>query len=224
MQKNNNDIGASANDGKEQPKLINRSRIAKIRRQLKGAETRVERLKQELNDTRAVLKRGYIEKTNSKGVVTQIPLKPFERDTYRNKRVMIEQEFAVAQRDYLVADRAYKQAISNNFRTNRLKLKSAKKEIGIRRMSKKLLNKTLELVKKQANAGDGGKFRVLQSLAEASDVKGFRKAFDEFGPELNKELYYTVSGVNEVKTEILHELMEELAKKKADSPEATETK
>jgi hypothetical protein len=211
-------------DDKEKLKLINRSRIAEIRRQLKGAEKRTERLELELSEIRSILKRGYIEKTNKKGVVTQIPLKPFERDTYRNKRVIIEQQLALAKRDYLVSNRVYKQAINNNFRANKLKLNAAKKDNGIRRNTKKLFEQTLELVKQQATNGGESKFRVLQSLAEIGDVKGFRKAFDEIGPELNKELHITVSGVSEVKTEILHGLMDELASKGSNPSDVTDLK
>jgi hypothetical protein len=200
-----------SNGGQEKLKLIDRSKVAEIQRLLKGAGTRIERLERELNDIRSILKRGYAEKTGAKGAITQIPLKAFERETYRNKRVMIEQELALAKRDYLVSNRAYKKAISNNFRANKLKLKAAKKDNGIRRISKTLFKKMLNIIELQAKNGGKEKFNILKSLSDIGDVKGFRKAFDELGPELDNDLYITSSGVSEVKTEIIHGLMEELA-------------
>ena len=192
-------------------KLVNSSRIADIRRKIQGAAKRIERLENELNNIRSILKRGYIEKTDSNNDVSQITLKPFERDTYRNNRVMVEQQLALAKRDYLTFNRAYKQAITNNFRVNRVKLKTAKKDNGIRRNSKTLFKKMLNTIEHQAKNGGKEKFNILKNFAEIEDVKGFRKAFDEFGPELDNDFYITSSGVSEVKTEIIHGLMEELA-------------
>ena len=210
MQKNNT-VSASTNDGQQKVKLINNSRIANIRRKVQGAVSRLERLELELYEIRAILKRGYIEKTDPKNGITQIPLKPFERDTYRNRRVVIEQQIAIANRDYLINNREYKQTLMNNIKANGLKLKKAKEENRIRRNSKMLLNQVFEAINQQAKNGGKEKFDVLKNLAEQDDVKGFRKAFDEFVPEFNKELYTTSSGVIEVKTEIIHGLMDQLA-------------
>ncbi len=73
---------------------------------------------------------------------------------------------------------------------------------------------TIEILKEHGANGGAKDVAELKSLAMAEDVTGFRKAFDEKVKTWAPEHYVTISGVSSVKTEILHEVMEQF---KSDS-------
>ena len=79
------------------------------------------------------------------------------------------------------------------------------------RESKKLLKETKEIFRDHGSNGGAKELSVLTSLALGGDVKGFRTAFDEMLEKFDLSHYTLISGVCNVKTEIIHGVMDELA-------------
>jgi len=87
-----------AQEGNETTRLVNRTRLAVLRRRVQGALQRIDRLLRELAEIRSIIRRRFIEKTVEKGLTVQIQLRPFEVKTYRNRRTEIEQQLTIARR------------------------------------------------------------------------------------------------------------------------------
>jgi hypothetical protein len=203
--------GTLSNDRQETKRLINRKRVANIRRRVQGALQRIDRLVDELYEVRSIVRRRFVERTDTSNNTIQIRLRPFEVATYRNKRAEIEQELTLARRDHMIADKEYRDAINNNYQVNTDKLRAEKKENSLRRKSKNLLTETVELIKDLAQKGGSEEVEAIRTLAKSGDVKGVRAKCNELLSGFAPEHHATISGVQEVKTEIIHGLMEELA-------------
>ena len=121
---------------------------------------------------------------------------------------------AEAQGELFVAEQAYRTATSHNSTWRRKANSKIRKANRTRREAGKLIRKTLEILKEHGANGGAKDVAELKSLAMADDVTGFRKAFDGKVKVWAPEHYVTISGVSTVKTEILHEVMEQF---KSDS-------
>jgi hypothetical protein len=189
-------------------KLINKRRVAEIRRSVIGAQQRINRLEKEISTTRSILRRRFIEIPLTDGNREFKRLQPFAIAAYRNNKWVIEYELAIARRDFIMNNRSYKEMIIHNLKLNRDRVKKAKSENNIRRQTNNLFQKTLKVLQHERANGGAEKVQRLVDLAKSGNVKEFRTAFDEYGPDFDSKLYYTVSGIQNVKTEILHELMD----------------
>jgi hypothetical protein len=198
-------------DGKAS-RLVQPMKIAQLKRAMDGAEQRMLRLETELVECRAIIRRKYTDVLDDKEeIVGRNQLSPEQVFGFKLKRTQTEKELALAKRDYFRNRKAYRHAVTNNFQVERKAVKLIHDENRIMRESKKLLRVTSEIIKKHGSNGGAKEMSVLISLALEGDVKAFRSAFDETMEQFDPSHYTLISGVNNVKTEIIHGVMEELA-------------
>ena len=96
-----------------------------------------------------------------------------------------------------------------------------REENRIRREARALLRKAKDILSHEGKNGGAKDLELLTTLAVKEDVRGFRSAFDNCFERFSPELYTTISGISQVKTEIIHTIMDELAEGKEGG--ATET-
>jgi len=195
-------------------------KIAQLKRKMDGAEKRMTRLESELSDTRAIIRRKYSELKDEKGkVVGHKQLSPAQIKAYRLMRSQIDQALAIAKGDYFEARRAYEEAAGRNIAAVLKTTSEVKRENKTRREAKALLKKTKAILKEKGKNGGAKKLQLLTTLALADNIEGFRETFDESMEEFDPSHYITISGVSSVKTEIIHDIMDEMAeeaKKQSD--------
>ena len=216
MEANTSDLGVPTNVGQnnkeEQLRRIPPSKITQLKRAMDGAEQRMLRLKTELLECRAIIRRKYVERQESKGSgSTQVQLNPAQVEGYRLKRTEIEGQLAIASGDYLQSKRAYRKAVEQNIQVVRKSVRMVREENRVRREANKLLNQTKAALEKHGKSGGAEEMKRLQDLALADDVREFRKSFDELLHRLDPAHHEVISGVSQVKTEIVHAIMEQLA-------------
>jgi hypothetical protein len=130
---------------------------------------------------------------------------------YRLKRTGIEEQQAIASGDYLQGKRAYRKAVEQNIQVARKSVKMVREENRIRREARALLRKAKDILSHEGKNGGAKDLELLTTLAVQEDVRGFRSAFDNCFERFSPELYTTISGISQVKTEIIHTIMDELA-------------
>jgi hypothetical protein len=212
-------VGAPANGGKtnnqdeKSYRLIPATTVAELKRTMDGAETRKLRLKAERDACRAIISRKYADKFDDKkkNVIGQIKLNPAQLYGLKLKRMQLEKDLATAKGDFYRAQKAYRSAVSKNMQVERKTVKLIRTDNRLRRESKKLLKKTGEILEQHGSNGGANEMDVLTSLALEGDVKGFRLAFDEAVARFDLSHFTLISGVSDVKTEIIHGMMDQLA-------------
>jgi hypothetical protein len=208
---------APDNGGKKQKGTANYRRVpsikvATLKRQMDGAEKRIIRLKTELAETNAIIRRKYLDRFDDKGnVAGKAHLGSAQVEGLRLKRVELENSLAIAKGECFRSQREYRNAVAQNIQVERKSVKIVREENRIRRESKKLLKKTVEILKQHGQNGGVAKLQALQTLSLANDVKAFRDEFDSAIKEFDPAHYVTISGVSNVKTEIIYGVMDELA-------------
>ena len=191
------------------------TKIANLKRKMKGAHRRVLRFGKEIEQIRDDISRKYFIRKDEDGNNEQhIPISTAEIGGLRLKRNMVEGDLAEAKGDLYVAEQAYKNATAHNSTWKMKANRKIRKDNRTRREAGKLMQKTLGILEEHGSNGGAKDVAELKSLAMTGDVTGFRKAFDEKVKEWAPEHYVTISGVSTVKTEILHEVMEQF---KSDS-------
>lgn len=187
-------------------------KIALLKRKMDGAEKRMIRLESELAETRAIIHRKYTElKDEKEKVVGHKQLSPAQIKSYRLKRSQIDQALAIAKGDYFEAKREFEEAAGRNIAAVSKTTSEVKRENKTRREAKALLKKTQGILKAKGKNGGAKKLQQLTAFALADNIEGFRKTFDESIEEFDPSHYVTISGVSSVKTEIIHEIMDEMA-------------
>ena len=186
-------------------------KIALLKRKMDGAEKRMIRLESELAETRAIIHRKYTElKDEKEKVVGHKQLSPAQIKSYRLKRSQIDQALAIAKGDYFEAKREFEDAAGRNIAAVSKTTSEVKRENKTRREAKALLKKTKAILKAKGKNGGAKKLQLLTTFALADNIEGFRETFDESMEEFDPSHYVTISGVSSVKTEIIHEIMEEM--------------
>ena len=199
-------------------------KVAQLKWAMDGAEKRMLRLKTELLECRAIMRRKYIERQDAKGnATTQLQLNPAQIEGYRLKRTGIEEQLAIASGDYLQWKRAYRKAVEQNIQVARKSVKMVREENRVRRDAKALLRKTKAILEKKGKNGGARELELLTTLAVNDDVKGFRSAFDDCVEKFDPSHYVIISGLSSVKTEIIHALMDEFAEVKENGNSDTLT-
>jgi hypothetical protein len=214
METNNSTLnGAVSNDNQDDTnRRVSSTKVARLKQVMNGAEKRMIRLTSELLEYRAIIRRKYTDVFNAQGeVVGRNLLHPEQVLGYKLQRTQIETDLAVSKGDFLKARREYRKALTNNIQIERKSGKLIREENRIRRESSKSLRLVKETLKQHGQNGGAKDLALLTSLAIADDVKGFRVAFDESVGRFEPALYTVISGVSQVKTEIIHSVMEELA-------------
>ena len=198
--------------GKEETiRLIPAMKIANLKRKMDGAETRVHRLENELVDVRAIIRRKYVVKDQKDSESKlHIELSPAQIEGFRLQRTIIEGRLAEARGELSEAVREYREAVRQNLLRSRKTNSDIRQRNRTVREASKLLRKTVEILKEKGSNGGSKEMAALRSLAQTGDIRGFRMLFDEKVKDWAPEHYVTISGVSTVKTEILHELMEQL--------------
>lgn len=209
-------------DGKTY-RLIPLMKVAQQRRAMDGAERRMLRLETELVECRAIIRRKYTDVLDkNEEVVGHNRLSSEQVFGFRLKRTQIEKELALAKRDYFRTRKSYRSSVTNNFQVERKAVKLILEESRLRRESQKLLRDTVEILEQHGNNGGAKEMEVLTSLALKGDIKAFRSAFDQTVARFDPSHFKMISGVSNVKTEIIHGVMELLAEeatKKDVSPD-----
>ena len=232
MQQSKTSTGSPINGGESKNKTngqdtvrrIPARKVAQLKWAMDGAEKRMLRLRTEHLECRAIMRRKYVERENGKGKgITQLQLNPAQIEGYRLKRTGIEEQLAIASGDYLQWKRAYRKAVVQNIQVGRKSVKMVLEENRIRRDAKALLKKTKAILEKEGKNGGAVEIELLTTLAVNDDVKGFRSAFDEFVEKFDPSHYVTISGISEVKTDIIHALMDEFAEGKQNGDSETLT-
>jgi len=201
--------------GNEGKRPVPATKIANLKRKMDGAERRVHRLETELVEIRSIIRRKYLVIAGGDGAPDQQDqLGAAQIAGYRLKRTEVEGQLIEAQGDYVIARRAYEEAVKRNTVLSRRQNHEMRKQNRAVREAKKLLRDTKSLLEKHGSNGGEKDVVELKSLAKAGDITGFRKVFDEKVRVWDEEHYATVSGVSTVKTEIIRELMEQF---KSDS-------
>lgn len=201
------------NDSQIRP--IPATKIANLKRKMKGAHRRVIRFSKEIEQIRDDISRKYfIRKAEDGSNEQHIPISNAEISGLRLKRSMVEGDLAEAKGDLYVAEQAYRNATAHNSTWKMKANRKVRKDNRTRREAGKLMQKTLGILEEHGSNGGAKDVAELKTLALAGDVTGFRKAFDEKVRGWAPEHYVTISGVSTVKTEILHEVMEQF---KSDS-------
>ncbi|MCX6133025.1 MAG: hypothetical protein NTU47_04335 [Ignavibacteriales bacterium] len=226
--KNMSALDNTINDSDTDKTVVVRSiparKVAQLKLAMDGAERRMLRLKTELLECRAIIRRKYVERQDSKGnATTQLQLNPAQVEGYRLKRTGIEEQLAIASGDYLQWKRAYRKAVEQNIQVARKSVKMVREENRLRRDARALLRKTKAILEKEGRNGGALELDLLTTLAVNDDVKGFRSAFDEFVEKFDPSHYVTISGISSVKTEIIHALMDEFSAGKANDNSETLT-
>lgn len=192
------------------------TKIANLKRKMKGAHRRVIRFGKEIEKMRGDISRKYFIKKDDDGLNEEhIPISPSEIVGLRDKRIMVEGELAEAKGELYVAEQAYRAATTRNLTLRRKANSKIRKANRTRREAGKLMRKTLGILQDHGANGGAKDVAELKSLAKTGDISGFRKVFDEKVREWAPEHYVTISGVSTVKTEILKEVMEQF---KTDPP------
>lgn len=188
-------------------------KVAQMKRIMDGAEKRMLRLEAERDEVRAIIQRKYTDQYGDDGetVVGRNLLSPEHIFGFRLKRTEIETDLAVVKGDFLKARRTYRGAVKNNMLTARKSLKMVRMENKILRESKKLLNKTLVVLREHGSNGGAKEFNKLKKAADTGDVKAFRSTFDDVLKDFDPAHHVTISGLCTVKTEIIHSVMDQLA-------------
>jgi hypothetical protein len=212
--KSTNPTNATANNrqnGEVNLRAVPAMKIANLKRKMDGAETRVHRLENELVDVRAIIRRKYVEKEQKDSESKlHIELSPAQIEGFRLQRTIIEGRLAEARgelRDVVVE---YREAVRQNLLRNRKLNSETRTRNKTVREAGKLKRKTIEILKQHGANGGAKDVAELKALAETGDIKNFRRVFDEKVKDWAPEHYITISGVSMVKTEIVHELMEQL--------------
>lgn len=212
--------GAAEND-EETLRLVPATKIGLLKRQMDGAETRMIRLQAELSETRAKIRRKYQDEVDDNNVVVgRLTFSPEHIYGLRLKRVQIEKDLAEVKGEFLKYRRAYRRAVSHNFQIERKSVKAIREENRIVRESRKLLKKTKAVLNEHGSNGGAAQYAMLQNLALADDVRAFRDGFDQVMRTFDPAHHTMISGVSQVKTEIIHSIMEEMAE---EAEKATET-
>lgn len=202
----------AAEKGEETLRRVPAKTIGLLKRQMDGAEKRMIRLQAELSETRAKIRRKYTDVFDAnENIIGRNMLSSEGVYGYRLKRTQIEKELAVVKGEFFQLRKAYRSAVSHNFKIERKTVKLIRKENKIRRESAKSLKLVKETLKTHGKNGGAKDLQLLTSLALEDDVKGFRAAFDESVGRFEPKLYTTISGVSQVKTEIIHAVMQDLA-------------
>lgn len=198
------------NDNDAQIRPIPATKIANLKRKMKGAHSRVLRCSKEMQNLRDDINRKYfIRKAEDGSNEQHIPISSSEIGGLREKRTMIEGELAKAKGDFFVADKEYRSATSHNVAWRKKANRRVWKVNRTRREARKLMRITIEILKGHGANGGAKDVAELRALALAGDVKGFRKVFDEKVSVWAPDHFDTISGVSTVKTEIIRELMEQ---------------
>lgn len=206
------DAGRHSQNSQDHLRRIPARRVAALRRRMDGAEKRKIRLETELTECRATIRRKYTERTDKHGdLIEQVPLTAPHVAGLRLKRIGIERELAVAKGDYLISKREYRKAVQHNIEVGRKSVKFVREENRIRREANKLLRRTRVALEKHSAHGGAEEMKRLQEIAASGEVKEFRRAFDDLLHRLDPDHHNTISWVSQVKTEIVHALMEHLA-------------
>lgn len=197
------------NDNEAPIRPIPATKIANLKRKMKGAHRRVIRFSKEIEQMRADISRKYFIKKDDNGENEEhIPISPAEIRGLRLKRTMVEGELAEARGELFVAEQAYRTATSHNSTWRRKANIKIRKANQTRREAGKLMKKTLGILQEHGANGGAQKIEALKSLARTGDIKGFRNLFNDEVQVLDPAHYVTVSGVSTVKTEIIRDLMD----------------
>lgn len=210
LNERNANMQQKQNDNEAQIRPIPATKIANLKRKMKGAHRRVLRCSKEIEQMRADIRRKYFIKRDDNGLNEEhIPISSAEITGLRLNRRETERELAQAKGDYYSAERAYRSATSHNSLWSKKATRRVWKDNRTRREAGKLMRITIEILKKHGANGGAKDVAELRALALAGDVKGFRKAFDEKVSMWAPDHFDTISGVSTVKTEIIRELMEQ---------------
>jgi prolyl oligopeptidase PreP (S9A serine peptidase family) len=203
--------GLPINHEENSPRLISAKRVAQLKRTMDGAKRRKDRLKKELVVCRAIISRKYTDRLDEKGNVEgRNQLTSEQVFGFKLKRTQIEMDLAMSRRDYFVACKEYLSAVTVNLRSERMSLKAILHDNRIIIQSKKLLQVTVEILKKHGSNGGAIEVKQLTDLALSGDMKVFRNGFLETIKKFDPAHYVNISGVCTVETKIVHAMMDEL--------------
>ena len=205
--------GEQSNEVESSHRKIDPRKIGLMRRQMDGAEKRMLSLENRLKVCRSIIRRKIKDHKEKDGKVTHVRLTPTQVRGCRLERIQIERDLAVAKGDYMMARRAYRDAVSRNFQVEMDAVKIINEENRIRREATKLMKITRSALELHGNNGGAAEYKRLMTLALDDDVMGFRKAFDEILRQLDGAHFEKISTISQVKTEIIHSIMDQMVDK-----------
>jgi hypothetical protein len=201
-------IGAKQK-GEDILRRIPATKIARLKMAVDGARKRIKGCKAMLNENCNYIRRKSKINRDARGETTYIPLSSDDVAGLRLKQLKIEEALETAKGDYRAAQKEYRAAVAHNTKLARKTIKYIRVENRTRRESGKLLKQTKALIEKIRNSGGTDTVTTLTGFAVAGDTRGFRETFDKAVEGFDPALYTTISGVSNVKTEIIHDLMDE---------------
>jgi hypothetical protein len=208
--------GASTIDDQSKNKpvrSVGAKRVADFKRKASGAKKRVTRLNAQLKEFRTTMRRKSSVRTDAEGKeIGRTLLGSEDLAGLKLKSTETEKELAVAKRDYLVAKREYMASVKKNQKIARQEAKDERAVNNTIRRKKRLEEKTQSIVKALAQTGNEADIRQLREFAAEDKAKDFRQLLDTVLQKADPEHYAVVSGVTNVKKQIVKAVMEQIKK------------
>ena len=211
-------VNATLADGEHPKKAENNSRqisateLAALQRAMRGAKMRMAGLKdkhQEISDT---ISRGFALYKNAAGKMTHIDLSSAEIDGLRLRRLRIAEKLEIAKGDYLLAKKAYLDAVSINKIISRKRVHTIRIKNRALRESDSIVVKTMSIFDDLIKEGKEAVVSKLQSLASTGNSKQFRLAFENVIDGIDHTHYEKITRSSKAQTIIINAVKQQLAK------------